>query len=139
MTPDCFLDTNVLFYAAMARFVDPAKPERARLLMMETYFGLSGQVMQEFFVNATRKTARPLTIAEALDWLEGLRQRPFAMLDLDLVRRGAEIAERYRIAYWDGAIVAAAERLGAPIVYSEDLSHGQTDGSVRVENPFRTH
>ncbi|MGA2289630.1 hypothetical protein [Bradyrhizobium sp.] len=56
MTVDCFLDTNVLFYAAMARFTAPAKYERARWIIAETDFGLSGQVLQEFFVNVTRKT-----------------------------------------------------------------------------------
>ena len=46
------------------------------------------------------------------------------------------ISLQHRISYWDGAILAAAERLGAEIVYTEDLSHGQTYGPVRVLNPF---
>ena len=40
------------------------------------------------------------------------------------------------ISYWDGAIVAAAEVLEAPVLYSEDLSHGQRYGTVRVVNAF---
>ena len=46
------------------------------------------------------------------------------------------ISLQHRISYWDGAILAAAERLGPKIVYTEDLSHGQTYGPVRVVNPF---
>ena len=49
---------------------------------------------------------------------------------------GIGIALRYGISYWDGAIVAAAERLKAAILYTEDLSHGQRYGSVVVVNPF---
>lgn len=46
------------------------------------------------------------------------------------------ISQRYRIHYWGGAILAAAERLEAEIVYTEDLNHGHSYGSVRVINPF---
>ena len=58
-------------------------------------------------------------------------------IDAGLVKRGAAISARYQISYWDGAILAAAEALGAPVLYSEDLSHGQTYGSVKVVNPFK--
>lgn len=139
MTPDCFLDTNVLYYAAMARTSAPAKYERALFILDNTHFAISGQVLAEFYVTTTRKTDRPLTKTEALDWLHRLRDRPFVEIDRDLVLSGIETADRYGINYWDGAIIAAARRLGAPVVYSEDLSHGQNYGAVRIENPFRTH
>jgi predicted nucleic acid-binding protein len=139
MIVDCFLDTNVLVYAAMARFSAPGKYERARLVIAETHFGVSGQVLQEFFVAVTRKGDKPLSTDEALIWIDGLVDRPCVATDRELVIEAATIADRYRIHYWDGAIVAAARRLGAPILYSEDLSHGQVYGSVRVENPFRVH
>jgi predicted nucleic acid-binding protein len=58
-------------------------------------------------------------------------------VDAPLVKLGIAIAERYRIDYWDGAILAAAEALGAETLYTEDLNHGQLYGSVRVINPFR--
>ena len=45
---------------------------------------------------------------------------------------------RFKISYWDGAIIAAAEALGAETLYTEDLNDGQLYGSVRVENPFKT-
>lgn len=137
MNVDCFLDTNVLVYAAMARFSAPGKYERARLLIAETNFGLSAQVLQEFVVNVTRKADRPLSIREALDWLCSLTDRPCVAIDRELVIEAADIADRYQIHYWDSALVAAAIRLGAPILYTEDLNHGQTYGNVRVENPFR--
>jgi predicted nucleic acid-binding protein len=57
-------------------------------------------------------------------------------VDQPLIRVGIEISLRYRIDYWDGAILAAAERLGAGTLYTEDLNHGQSYGPVRVVNPF---
>ncbi|MBX9910457.1 MAG: PIN domain-containing protein [Beijerinckiaceae bacterium] len=139
MFADCFLDTNVLFYAALGRFTEPGKYERARQVIAETHFGLSGQVMQEFFVNVTRKTARPLTTTKALEWLDALGDRPFVSVDRQLVGEAAAVADRYQISYWDAALIAAAERLGAPVLYTEDLNHDQTYGSVRVVNPFRAN
>jgi predicted nucleic acid-binding protein len=137
MNVDCFLDTNVLVYAAMARFSAPGKYERARLVIADTNFGLSAQVLQEFFVKVTRGSDRPLSVADALVWLDRLIDRPCIAIDQELVIEAVAIAERYKIHYWDAAILAAATRLGAPILYTEDLNHGQIYGSIRVENPFR--
>ncbi|WP_245435947.1 hypothetical protein [Mesorhizobium tamadayense] len=47
--------------------------------------------------------------------------------------------QHYEISYWDGAIIAAAERLGVKTLYTEDLNHGQAYGSVVAINPFRSH
>jgi predicted nucleic acid-binding protein len=60
-----------------------------------------------------------------------------AAIDAALVRRGVLFAQRFKIRYFDAALIAAAERLGAPILYTEDLNHDQLYGSVRVVNPFR--
>jgi predicted nucleic acid-binding protein len=139
MTVDCLLDTNVLVYAAMGRYSAPAKYKRARSVMAGTDFAVSGQILQEFFVTVTRKSDKPLSFAKAMEWLEDLRDRPCVQIDYDLVKRGAEIGPRYQTSYWDGAVLAAAEQIGAPLVYSEDLSHGQLYGSVRVVNPFKAN
>lgn len=132
---DVFLDTNVLLYAALGSVDEPAKYERA-VELLTTRFGTSGQVLAEFYVNAQRKGATPLTPEEAQEWVRRLSKKPFQPVDYRVVRAGIEHARRYRISYWDAAVIAAAERLGARVVYSEDLNHGQTYGSVRVENPF---
>ena len=55
-----------------------------------------------------------------------------------MVRTAVDYAQRFKISYWDAAIIAATERLGAPILHTEDLNDGQSYGSVRVINPFRT-
>ena len=132
---EVFLDTNVLLYAAMGSMDHPSKNERA-IELLTTRFGTSGQVLAEFYVNAQRKGSVPLTADEAKEWVLRLSKKAFQPIDYAVIRGGIEHARRYRISYWDGAIIAAAERLGAHVVYSEDLSHGQTYGTVRVENPF---
>jgi predicted nucleic acid-binding protein len=132
---EVFLDTNILIYAALGSVDEPAKYERA-LELLTTRFGTSGQVLAEFYVNAQRRASRPLTSEEAQEWVSRLSKKPFQPVDYRVVRKGIDNARRYQISYWDGAIIAAAERLGAKVLYSEDLSHGQTYGSVRVENPF---
>jgi predicted nucleic acid-binding protein len=136
MKIDCFLDTNILIYAALGRGLYETKRTIAHDLVVDSKFGISTQVLQEFYANVTRKTEIPLTPDEALEWIEGLELQDCVTVDQTLITVAIGISHRYRINYWDGAILAAAERLGAEIVYTEDLSHGQTYGPVRVVNPF---
>ncbi|HVT03063.1 MAG TPA: PIN domain-containing protein [Thermoanaerobaculia bacterium] len=131
-----FLDTNVLVYAAAGRGADESKRLRALELIMSEEFGLSAQVLQEFYVTVTRKLRSPLSPETAIEWIEQLDAFPQVPIDASLVKVAIENSVRYRISYWDAAIVAAAERLGARTLYSEDLSDGQMYGSVTVLNPF---
>ena len=85
------------------------------------------------------RSRRPLRASEAAAWVAELDDRPCAVIDQAIVRTAIDFSQRFKISYWDAAIIAAAERLAAPVVYSEDLNHGQTYGSVRVVNPFRTN
>jgi predicted nucleic acid-binding protein len=56
--------------------------------------------------------------------------------DFGLVAEGIRNSVKFQVSYWDGAIIAAAERLKATTLYSEDLSHGQRCGDVTIVNPF---
>lgn len=69
-------------------------------------------------------------------WLAFLGTFPFVPVDQDYVVAGLRIARRYQLKYYDGALLGAAERLGAPVFYTEDLNHNQLYGSVRAINPF---
>jgi len=136
MTVRAFFDTNVLVYAAVGAGKDEPKRKRAVDLIESTDFGTSAQVMQEFFVTVVRKASRPLSAAQALEWIEQWTAFPCQAIDHQLVRIAIEQSERFAISYWDAAIFAAAEALGTDTVYSEDLSHRQRYGRVRVLNPF---
>lgn len=136
MSVDCFLDTNVLVYATASGGEEEAKRQRALELIEKENFGLSAQVMQEFYVTVTRKIAVPLSPDQALEWIEQLEVFPCMETDTSLIKIAVEISQRYRISYWDAAIVAAAEMLGATTLFSEDLNDGQSYGTVQVRNPF---
>jgi predicted nucleic acid-binding protein len=58
------------------------------------------------------------------------------LTDYPLIVAGIESSLRFNISFWDGAIIAAAERLGATTLYTEDLNHGQHYRSVQAINPF---
>lgn len=136
MSVESFIDTNVFIYAAVGRRDEPAKWERAWSLLNSVKFGVSGQVLAEFYVNVLKKPDVPLKPAEAAIWVDRLSTVPVVPIDADVVREAIRHGQRFRISYWDAALIAAAERLDAPILYTEDLSHDQVYGSVRVVNPF---
>jgi predicted nucleic acid-binding protein len=136
MTASVFFDTNVLVYAAIGTGKDQSKKKSALQLIETQDFGTSAQVLQEFFVTVVGKASQPLSAVQALDWIEQWAAFPCQSIDHRLVRCAIEKSERYAISYWDAAILAAAEALGAHTVYSEDLSDGQQYGRVRVVNPF---
>ena len=137
MSVDAMVDTNVLVYAASHAEVDAGKTPVAADLLDRLRIGISAQVLQEFIVVTTRKVRRSWSANDAQAWLDALRAMPCVPVDAALVRRGAAIATEFRISYWDGAILAAAHALNAPVLYTEDLNHGQRYGAVRVVNPFR--
>ena len=134
---ECFLDTNILLYAASRNPADQAKKRIAIELMVEKQFGLSAQVLAEFYTIATKKADFGMPAERALEWIENLEAFPCLAVDAGLVKTAAEASARFRISYWDGAILAAARAMGAPVLYSEDLNHGQNYDGVRVANPFK--
>ena len=136
MTVDAFLDTNVFVYATLRDEKNRSKRSRALELIRSLNVGLSAQVVQEFYVTVTRKIDLPLSPHEAMAWIEQMEKQPCAAIDAALVKQGIWLSQRYQISYWDGAIVAAAQALEAPVLYSEDLNHGQRYEGIEVRNPF---
>ena len=95
MSVDAFLDTNVLIYAVSSSPEDSAKKERALQLIEIADFGLSAQVLQEFYVNVTRKIASPLAPDAAVELLDQFRHFPMVPTDYPLIVAGAETAVRF--------------------------------------------
>jgi predicted nucleic acid-binding protein len=133
-----FLDTNILLYSISRDPAEAAKRDIAIALLDADDIALSVQVLQEFYVQATRVTrsdALPHDIAAGLirTWLRFKIQEttlPVALGALD-------IKATHRLSYWDAAIVAAARALGCRELLSEDMSHGQEVEGVLIINPFR--
>ncbi len=134
MRAKVFLDTNILLYATSEDISERGKRDRARELLDFEGIGFSVQVLGEFYVNATRKMKLPEKEVTAV--LESLGNYPILPLTESVFWSALEHRKRYQVSYWDGAIIAAAMELGCHTVFSEDFSHGQTYGTIRVLNPF---
>jgi predicted nucleic acid-binding protein len=134
MHAEFFLDTNILLYAASTAKSEEQKRAKARELLSMEGVGLSVQVQAEFYVNATTKFKLPH--AKVVGILESLDSYPVLAVTEAVFWAALQIKERYKLTYWDSAILAAALELGCHTVYSEDLNHGQSYAGVRVINPF---
>jgi len=132
-----FVDTNILLYAISRSATEKAKARIANEILEDPSLALSVQVLQEFYVQATHRSRRDrLTHDQAFRLLESLLRFRIFELSVELVRAAAASSERYRISYWDAAIVEAARASACEVLLSEDLNHGQDYDGVRVENPF---
>jgi len=133
-----FVDTNVLIYAVSPAMQDAAKRRSAQSLLKDGDLALSVQVMQEFFHQVTRPSrANALTIEQALGFLHSMVSFPVVPMTVDLFQDAVSICERFRLSYWDSAILAAARIAGCDAVYSEDFSSEQDYDGLRVINPFQ--
>lgn len=132
-----FVDTNVLLYSVSTNSDERFKRDRAIGILNDRNCVLSIQVLQEFYVRATKPkhgTAMPEIAAEALvhSWFRyRVVQNSAAVLS-----RAMETSRIDRISFWDASIVAAAESVGCNRLLTEDLNHGQKIGSVEIFNPF---
>ena len=138
MSDVVFVDTNILVYAHDADA--GAKRERAidklRELWETDAGAISVQVLQEFYVNATRKLATPVSRFTAREVVSAYGTWIREPTSVETVLRATEIAEVARVSFWDALIIASAEQAGATEVLSEDLSGGQSIAGIRILNPL---
>ncbi len=134
--PD-FLDTNILVYAYAPG--DARKQKLAQGIVGKALSGegmLSSQVLAEFAAALLHKVAPPIRVKEVLVALDALGPIKLVHPDRGIVRRAIEARAAYGIHFYDGMIVAAAERGGCGRILSEDLHAGQSYFQIPVENPF---
>ncbi len=132
-----FADTNILLYAISRDTEEQPKAKRANEILAARDIGLSVQVLQEFYVQATRETRTDrLAHDQAARLVESFRRFPVQETTVGTVLCAMSTRQRFDISYWDAAIIEAARELGCDVVLSEDLNDGQDYGGVRVENPF---
>lgn len=133
-----FVDTNVLLYAVSRDPKELSKAARANEILMGREVALSVQVLQEFYVQATRTSrSDPLTHQQAVELAESFMRFPIAPLTAELMLAACATRQRFGVSYWDAAILEAARSMDCDVVLSEDLNDGQDYAGVRVENPFR--
>jgi predicted nucleic acid-binding protein len=134
-----FVDTNVLLYSISRRPADARKRRRAaEILSAHDLAPRSTQVLQEFYIQATRPTrGDPLCHDEAAAFVKVWSRFPVPEISLGVVNEALDLCRRYRLSYWDSAIVAAAQALGCDQLLTEGLSHGQRMSGLVLVNPFR--
>jgi predicted nucleic acid-binding protein len=133
-----FVDTNVLVYSEDG--ANPAKQARAidwlRALWQRRSGRLSTQVLNEFYVTATRKLAPPMPAGDARAEVRRYqRWQPWG-IDHATVEAAWSVESRYGLHYWDALMVAAAQQQGCDILLTEDLQHDQVIDKLRILNPF---
>jgi len=139
MSVRTFVDANVLIYA---HDVDSkSKHATAKNILRELWTERTGvlsmQVLQEFYVNVTRKIRSPLPrdSARLVVTSYSIWCMEITPAELSLAFR---IEDESRIGLWGALIVAAAVKSGATRLLSEDLTPGQKIAGLRIENPFAT-
>jgi len=132
-----FLDTNVLVYAYDQS--DPRKQKIARGLVLRAVAGeiaASSQVLGEFASTMLHKASPPVKPSDLGALLDTLGPIYLIPLDGDTVLRAVKAHAQYGLHFYDGLIIATAERGGCERIWSEDLNAGQEYFGVRIENPF---
>ncbi|MGH7045663.1 MAG: PIN domain-containing protein [Stellaceae bacterium] len=138
MNPPHFLDTNILLYSISRNPAEMTKRARAIELLEDDNGALSVQVLQEFYVQATRLSrAARISHEIAVRLIRTWSRFRIQEMTLSLLSGALEIKMISGFSYWDSAIVAAARALGCRVLYSEDMTHGQVVEGVTIINPFR--
>lgn len=136
MPDETFIDTNVLVYAHDYRA--GGKHEIAKQLLREMWNAkplpwISVQVLQELLTTLKRKDVPDSEVRETVH--DYMRWRVVEN-SVGLLRSGMEEMTRWQLSLWDSLIIAAARSVGVTRIYSEDLSHEQDYGGIRIVNPF---
>lgn len=133
-----FVDTNVLLYAEDQAHAD--KHRRARLWLRELWLRhggrLSTQVLNEFYVVATRKLRPAMPAGDARAEVRRYQRWNPWVCDHATVENAWAVESRFGLSYWDALMVAAAQQQGCTLLLSEDLQHDQQIDGVRIVNPF---
>jgi predicted nucleic acid-binding protein len=133
-----FVDTNVLLYAISRDPQEQAKAVRANEILAARNLGLSVHVLQELYVQVTRESrSDALTQELATRLVQSFLRFPVQHTTTELALAAMASRARFRISYWDAAILEAARTLGCDVVLSEDMSDGEDYGGMTVRNPFR--
>ncbi len=136
--PRTFVDTNVLVYAHDASEIE--KQRIARAVLEDLWADRSGivstQVLQEFYVVATRKYHPPMPGPEAREIVALYSAWPVVQVDVELILDAATLEDEAQLSFWDALIVEAARRAGADRIVTEDFGTGRRIAGIAIVNPF---
>jgi len=133
-----FLNTNILIYA---HDIDASLKHDVSIAILEKIWEekngvISTQVIQEFYVNVTRKIPNPITPVQARGIILNYFSWHVEAIEPHTILSASEIEEKYVLSFWDSLIIATASQSEAGKIITEDLNHGQNIEGVLIENPF---
>jgi predicted nucleic acid-binding protein len=138
MSDRFFVDTNILMYAHDSAAGE--KHEKAKAVvegLWETRAGVvSTQVLQELAVNLRKRAKRPLDAKATREVVSDYLAWQVVVNDGGSILEALDLEARYQISFWDALVIQAAHAAGAAVLYSEDLSNGQSYGQVQAVNPL---
>lgn len=131
-----FFDTNILLYAEDTRTLDKRKQAEDAINQAweQNLARCSWQVLNEFYVNATRKLGASTEMAR--DRVRMYQVWQPIDSSPDLLERAWHWMDEANLSYWDSLILAAAECQGCTTLVSEDFQANRLYGTVRILNPF---
>ena len=133
-----FVDTNIIVYAYDTSAGE--KYKKSVEIMDELWSSgdgvISSQVLQEFFVNVTKKISRPMDISLAKEVVKDLLNWKTVIADGRIILEAIDIHSQHKYSFWDSLIIASAIEGGAKIILSEDLADKQIIKGVAIKNPF---
>jgi predicted nucleic acid-binding protein len=137
MSDRTFVDSNVLIYAhdSEAGIKHRIANSILRELWEQRLGILSVQVLQEFYVNVTRKIAKPIPKNKARLYVDSYLGWCSETTTAEITA-AFRIEDEARISFWDALIVASAIKRGASRILSEGLNAGQRIAGIVIENPF---
>lgn len=134
-----FVDTNIFLYAY--DLSEPVKKKQAELLVstlwQSKHGAISIQVLQELYVNLTRKLPKRISSELAVQIITGLGQWHLHKPTLPDLQRAIELEKAFSISFWDAMIVSSALQMGCKVLWTEDLNSGQYINDLVIRNPFR--
>ncbi len=137
MTARSFLDTNVLIYSDDKSA--PAKQRRALDLIAEHRRARTGvvslQVLQEYFVTATRKLHVDASIARRK--VELLAEFDVVAPDLGDILAAIDLHRLHKFSFWDALVLRSAKQSGCSVLFTEDLQDTRELDGILIVNPFR--
>ena len=132
-----FVDTNILLYSISTKPDEAAKRDTSRKILDQDDLVLSVQVLQEFYVQATRASRQdPLPHELAVDFIDTWRRFHIEPNTVAVMNGALRLKAMTGFHYWDCAVIAAAQNAACTAMLTEDMAHGQIIGGIRIVNPF---
>lgn len=136
MSDKTFIDTNILVYTVDGRFPEKRQIALELIANLQPHHQLviSTQVLQEFYNVTTYKLK--LNAVDMQNMVTKFGQLPTVLTDISLIEQGIKVSIHHKLRLWDALMIVAGVRANCKIMYSEDLTHGQTIQGVQILNPF---